>query len=185
VEVGNDNRERMEKVLVLPEYRLVSAFLLSSDIQRLNKHDNPLMSRYAMVQVSRQSEDKDCSPLEFQEGIRHIKESAGETDSKSAEDAEKERNMKLKSMGAEGIELDAPVQLGSLFSKEDAYGSGWLASFKQGSNSAKFSVGIVYLRVKNRLLYMYLYAEYKDEGTIKWLRDTMEKWADSMLKANR
>jgi len=40
------------------------------------------------------------------------------------------------------------------------------------------------MRVKERLIFVYLYAEYKDEESIVWLRRTTEAWCDEILKLN-
>ncbi len=182
-EVGDYKRERF-KVLVPAEYRLISAFLLSSDIQHMNKQEPPLMSRYAMVEVDRQAENADFSTKDFADFVIDAKKSTGNID-KTSKDTEEMLNQKLKSLDTQSIQIGKPVQLGEFFSKDDAYGLGVLTAVRQGSNTVNRCGGYIILRVKNRPLCMYLYAEYKDEGTIKWLRDTMESWADNTLKANR
>ena len=78
----------------------------------------------------------------------------------------------------------SPVQLGRLFSKRDAYGIGMIMPLSMGGINMKMGMGIALMRVKQRLLFVYLYAEYKNEDTVKWLRKTTDDWADAILKAN-
>jgi hypothetical protein len=40
------------------------------------------------------------------------------------------------------------------------------------------------LRVRGRILSVFTYAAYKDEGTVSWVKTTSEQWADAILKAN-
>jgi hypothetical protein len=38
--------------------------------------------------------------------------------------------------------------------------------------------------VKNRLLYVYVYAKYEDKSTVDWVLKTTQAWADAILKQN-
>jgi hypothetical protein len=50
---------------------------------------------------------------------------------------------------------------------------------------AKMAMGGALVRVKRRLLFLYVYAQYKDDETVRWLRRSTEEWVDAVLEANR
>jgi uncharacterized protein (TIGR02145 family) len=186
VEVGYDNREFME-VFVPTDNRLLAAFVLTTDMPRLTKRSDELeMSRYAMVQVPRRGEYMDCGTSEFKEVTDGAKETFGDVVNSSMKDVEDEFNRRMKSLDLEEatVSLGKPIQLGCLFSKTDAYGFGMIVPVSMAGKTEKMSMGGALLRVKSRILFIYLYAEYRDEDTIKWLRKTTEEWADAILKAN-
>jgi hypothetical protein len=186
-EVGYDNREFME-VFVAPNNRLIAAFVLTNDLPKLTSgSDNLMMSRYAMVQVPRRGEYMDCGASDFKEVTDGAKEEFGNIMSSSMAEAEEEFNRRMKSLDLEEatVSLGKPIQLGCLFSKQDAYGFGMIMPLSMGGENMKMGMGGALMRVKQRLLFVYLYSEYKDEDTVKWLRKTTEAWADAILKANK
>jgi hypothetical protein len=54
-----------------------------------------------------------------------------------------------------------------------------------GGKTAKMVMGCCMLRARQKILFAYLYAQYKDKSTIQWIRQTSESWADAILKANQ
>ena len=54
-----------------------------------------------------------------------------------------------------------------------------------GGKTMKTGVGGAILRVKKKLLFVYLNAEYKNENTIRWLRKATEQWSDAVLQTNQ
>ena len=77
------------------------------------------------------------------------------------------------------------LQLGSLFSKQDSYGFGMVMPVAMGGQKKKMVVSAIAMRIKQRLLFLYLCAEYKNEETIKWIRKVSEDCADAILNANK
>lgn len=186
-EVGYDNRELME-VFVPSVNRLIAAFVLTEDLPKLSEGADDLkMAQYAMVQVPRQGEYMDCGASDFKEVTEGAKESFGEVLSSSFEEAENEFNQRMKALDLDEatVQLGDPIQLGCLFSKKDAYAFGMIIPVKTGEETIQMSMSCVLMRVKNRLLFLYLYAEYKNEETVKWLRKTSESWVDSVLTSNK
>lgn len=186
-EVGYDKREFME-VFVAPSNRLIAAFVLTKELPTLAAGaNNPMLSKYAMIQVPRRGEYMDCRESDFKEVTDGAKKTFGDVMSSSMKDAEDEFNRRMKSLDLEEatISLNKPIQLGCLFSKKDAYGFGMIMPFSMGGENMKIAMGATLMRVKQRLLFVYLYADYKDENTVKWLRRITENWADAILKANK
>jgi hypothetical protein len=76
------------------------------------------------------------------------------------------------------------VQLGTFFSRTDAYGVGLMLPVSAQGTTVKMAAGVLILRVRNRLLYGYLYTVYKDEDSVKWIAKSTSDWADAIQAAN-
>lgn len=173
-EVGNDNRGLMVEVLNDPKTRLVAAFVLTNDLPKLREARHDLL-RYATVIVPRGNEFRDIDVNDF----RELKQMAGQTIGKVVDTTEQA------SASDSEPSLSKPMQLGCFFSKEDAYGFGMAVSVVKGDTNRRMAIGGAMLRVKQRFFFAYLYSEYKDEETVKWIRRATETWADAILRANK
>lgn len=187
VEVGYENRESMY-IFVPQDNRLLGAFVLKSDLPYLFKGDNTsLMSRYALVEVPRGAENMDCEAGDFLEVCDGLKETLGNNISSVTQESEDAFNSRMKSLDLANmqIKLGQPTQLGCLFSKQDIFGLGLVMAYDLGGSTYKMGMTVILMRVKKRLLFVYLYAEYKNDETIMWLRRVGEKWSDEILMSNK
>lgn len=184
VEIGYAYRGKME-VFVPSVNHLICAFIQKEDLQRLEKGEEVDMKFYALVEILKDVESIDCNQSDFIEMVNGAKNEFGGQAKSSFKDCEEELNQRMKSLNLDSIQLSAPVQLGSFFSKSDAYGFGMVFEMKQAEKSLMMAGCSILIRVKQRLLYAYLYARFKDTETVKWLGYTSEKWADAILKANK
>lgn len=113
------------------------------------------------------------------------REFGGPASSSSFQAAEEELKRRLKSLNIDTeVSLGKPVQLGTLFSKQDAYGFGMISPVSVGTRVMTMGMGGAVVRVKKRMLFVYLFSQYQNEESIEWLRSTTEQWADAMLKQN-
>lgn len=191
-EIGHDNREFMEAFVAGNNSRLIAYFVLAEDLPKLTKgSDDLVMSKYAMVQVVRRSEYVDCGASDLEELIDGIRDEFGEEEfgvfmNSSIKETEDEFNRRMKSLDLDlaTVSFGKPIQLGCLFSMQDAYGFGVIMLLSIDGENMKLGSGTALMRVKQRLLFVCLYAEYKDEETVKWLRKTTGDWAAAILKAN-
>ena len=185
VEVGYDIRELME-AFVPGANRLLAGFLPSKDISKFTRGAAPpVLTRYAMVQVPRRAEFLDVEARDFPKIVAGIKQEFGAIDSPSStfQTAEEELRLRLKSMNVDA-NLSKPIPLGTLFSKPDAHGFGLISTASVGTNVMRVAMGGAVVRVKKRVLFIYLYSEYQNEESVLWLRKTTEQWADAMLNQN-
>jgi len=184
VEVGYDNREIME-ILVPSTNRLLAAFVPTDDLPRLTKGDAKLvMSKYGMAQVPRRGEHMDCRTSDFKIVTDKMKKQFGNIIGSATKEAEEEFNRRMKSLDLDEatMSLGKPTQIGCLFSKQDAYGFGMIMPVSIGGDTITMGMGAALLRINKRLIFVYLYAEYESEETVKWLRKMTEEWADAILK---
>jgi hypothetical protein len=186
VEVGDEGRGVME-VAVPDSNRLIAAFLLTQDLPRLTKgSDNPVLTKYALVEVPRAGEYSDMEVSDFKEMTDSASQELGAAMNSSFSETEDEFNRRLKDLNVNAtVSLGKPVQLGALFAKTDAFGFGLITQVTVGSTSTDMAMAAAIIRVKKRVLFAYLYAEYKNDDTVKFLRKASEDWADAILKANQ
>ena len=187
VEVGSANRESVE-IFVPPNNRLMCAFVLENDLPNLFKEGTEnITANYALVEVPRRGENIDCEAGDFIQVTQSMEESLGSAIPSLMNESEDIFNNRLKSLGIQDMKLKIgePKQLGCFFSKQDAFGLGILMGYEMGGSTVMMGATLIIMRVKKRLLFVYLYSEYKNDDTIKWLRKVGEKWSDEILKINK
>ena len=184
VEAGYENRERLE-VLVPAQHRLICAFLLENELKNLEKGEANGMKEYALIEILRKGEFLDVSPSDFNELVKAAGSDFGGMAGPTFKECEDEINRRLKSMDESSIQLGTPVQLGTFFSKKDAHCLGMLMTMQQESRTLTMAMSCSFLRVKQRVLFVYFYEQYEDRDTIRRLGETTEKWVDEILKKNK
>jgi len=185
-EVGSDNHSKME-IFVPQNNKLISAYVLKDDLSKLfSGSDNTVMSKYALVEVPRGAETMDCGAEDFKEVVDGAKESFGGGFSSILNESTEEFNRRIKSLNIADmqVKIGDAKQLGCFYLKQDIIGFGMLASYEMGGNPIKMAMVASLIRVNKRLIFVYLYSEYKNDETINWLRTTAEKWVDEILKVN-
>jgi hypothetical protein len=186
VEVGDEARGVME-VAVPDSNRLIAAYLLPQDLPLLTKgSESPELTKYALVEVPRNGEYSDVEASDFKEIMDGASQEIGAILSSSFSETEDEFNRRLKDLNVNAtVSLGKPVQLGALFAKTDAFGFGLITQVTVGTSSSNMAMAAAIIRVRKRVIFAYLYAEYKNDDTVKWLRKSSEDWADAILKANQ
>jgi len=187
VEVGEEKRD-LWQVLTPTTNRLVRVFVLSEERPRLNG-DNPLsaISVSGVVNTLRGGEAEDWTTNEFLEFVKSCQEAIGDTATLNvySKELEDELNRRITALGSDSLVVfGGMTPLGRFFSKEDAYGFGLIVRGEGGGKASESAVGATAVRVRNRLLLLYLSADYQGEETVRWLRSATEAWSDEVQKAN-
>jgi hypothetical protein len=187
VELGDEKREVME-VFVPPNNRLLAEFVPANDLPRFAASGgHPVMTRYGAVEVSRRGENTDMEASNFNTVVGKLKARMGDLLSSSTENFEEDFHNRLKSQHFEDatVSLGQPIQLGCILSKQDAYGFAAIVPLSTNGKTTNMGGTTTLVRVKKRLVFIYLYSEYKNEETLKWLRETSVEWVDAILSANK
>ena len=186
VETGADYRVLLEP-LVPATNRLVAAFVTPDDLVSLNGGNSKRLTEYALVEVPRQAEFADVTPDIFKQIVDGTAAQFGANLENQVKDTAEDINRRLKALNSSAatVSVDKPVYLGTLFSKTDAHGFGATMAFSSEGTKVTMAMGLVVLRVHNRVFFAYLYKRYEDESTLLWLRKATEQWADSILNANK
>jgi hypothetical protein len=142
------------------------------------------MDVYGMVETLRQAEYADCTPQDFEKFLQGIDPNYFD-DAKRVGDLQEEMNVRLKSLDAKSIEMGRPKLLGVVFQKPDAYGTVMLMAYKSDGVTVTMASGLAALRVRQRLVFAYLFRNYESPETVKWLGKSLETWGDSILTRNK
>lgn len=185
-EIGPDYRVLLEP-LAPDSNRLIAAFTLPDDAATMRSGGAYSLKQYALVEVLRRAEFATVAPDLFKQVEDAMATQFGADLNASLKDQQDELNHRLKALNGDSaatVSLDKPVLLGVLFSKPDACGFGVIMPVSAKGTTIKMAAGIVVMRVQQRLVYAYIYTEYKDEASVQWVRKTAETWADAILAAN-
>jgi hypothetical protein len=166
--------------------RLLTAYLPPEAFAKLNAGKLTVgLELYGLVEVLRQAEYVDCTPAAFQELSKNVGTSLGKVAADKMGDVQEEMAVRLKALGAKPIEIGKPEMLGGIFEKTDAFGYAMLSAYKQEERSVTMIVGMAFLRVKQRLIFVYLYRRYESSDSATLIRRELETWADAILAKNK
>lgn len=186
VESGDKLRTTFFELLVPSSNRLLSAYLPEQKFAELNAGKaSGGLEVYAMLEAPRRAEYSDCTPQAFEQVLKSVGPTMGGFDAKKLQDLQDEMNIRLKSLATKPIELGHPEMLGGIFQKSDAAGFAMLTASKEGEHSVTMAGGFAVLRVKQRLIFAYLYRRYESPDTVGWLRKSLEAWCDAILASNK
>jgi hypothetical protein len=185
-ETGPDYRVLLEPLSPISN-RLVAAFVTLDELKALTTTAETRFSTYALVETLRRAEFATITPAMFTQALSMMDQQFGTALNNSLKDSEDQinRTNKVLSSNPTTITLEKPVQLGTFFSKADAAGYGALIPVTANGVTKNMAMGIVVTRLQNRLIFGYLFCEYKDDTTVAWLRSGTEHWADALLAANQ
>jgi hypothetical protein len=87
------------------------------------------------------------------------------------------------------VDFSQPVNLGEFDTRPNVYSAMLLLNVKTQSADSKLSVPILgalsYVRVGQRLLYIYTYRKFESQNDLAMLRDFTKRWIGQILAANR
>lgn len=169
--------------------RIVAGFFPSKGLSALQKggqRDRRTVD-YAIVEVSRGSEYRNFGARSFKRMEQNLKTQLGSIISSGRTSSANDLERRLRTLNIKNakISFGKPVVLGIIFSKPDEIGYGMVVANSVYGNKYKMGDISVLMRVKNRMLFAYLYRVYDNANTMKWLAVTSENWAEAILKANK
>jgi hypothetical protein len=185
-EVGDRLRTTFFELLAPSTNRLLTAYVPTQSLEQLNARKAVgALDVYALVEVSRRAEYTDLTPQAFQKVLESMGPALGQLDTQKVGDVAEEINIRLKSLGTKPIEVGHPEMLGSIFQKDDATGFAMLMAVKQENRSDTMAMGMGVLRVRQRLIFAYLYRKYSSPETVDLVRKGLEGWVDEILAENK
>jgi hypothetical protein len=195
VEAGPEKRHFMDQ-FVPPSNRLIAGFLAADDLPNIHPTDIKAPPRIAMVAVSREFESRSISQGDFKLIIDSVSKQFDTTVSAYAKENEENFNRKVQSLGLDNpkITFTQPVSLGCIFSTPDSAGFGTIlqvqasasgASKPEAESTITKALSVLYVRARNRVLFAYIFADYRNKDTILWLRKASEDWANEILDSNK
>lgn len=185
VDAGADHLKTMD-VMVVGVNRLLCAFLTPDDYARmLDPKQETVMDRYMLVEVQKTSEDTEFTD-EGLEGVRNtLRTQFSEILDKTTKPTQDEVNEKFKKLNSPQVKLDKPIPLGLFYSGPNAEAYGVVMDVNYaGGTSRRIAMSAMFLKIRSRLVFVYIYSVYKEPATIDWLKQMSEQWAKSILAAN-
>jgi len=86
------------------------------------------------------------------------------------------------------VDMSQPLNLGEFDTRPNVYSVMLLMNFKtqssDGEASSLIAGGLSYVRVKQRLIYVYTYRKYESSSDVEALRDFTKQWIGQILAAN-
>jgi hypothetical protein len=184
VEPGPDYRVIFETFAPVNN-RLVAAFVPQNKMDAIHRGMRPPMDEYALVEVARQTEFAETDSATFQRIAEALGKEFGGDLSQFASKGQEEINHNLQALGrSASVTVDKPAPLGILFAMTNAIGVGSITPYNLNGVTTRRVGCLTMLRVRGRVLSIFTYAAYKDEGTVMWVKTTSEQWAGAILKAN-
>ena len=187
VEAGSDYRVLFETFAPATN-RLVAAYVRPDDFELIHTGKVKTLPMYALVEVPRVAEFTDVSVDIFKTVTDAMAKGLSSANSGTElKEQEEVLNRRLKQLNAKTGEIafDQPVQLGTLFSTSDSSGFGMIMPVSANGTTMKMATGILAVRVRNRVVFGYLYRIYEDENTVTWMRKTLKDWSDLIQDANK
>ena len=184
-EVGGEKRNSFE-FMVPSRNRLLCAFVLIDYLPHL-KNPATGIDRYMVVEVSRYGDEKpEITPAIFGQVVGVAKQEIGDTSqlNSTAHASTEEINSKLRAVqNSKDISIDKLIPLGTILQTTDAYGYLFDGVVSSGGTATRIIGGANLIRVRNRLIFAYVYA-VEAESSLKWVQTTAEEWTREILATN-
>jgi hypothetical protein len=187
VEVSSEKRDFFQ-YMVPARNHLLCAFV-PADRLPLLKNPARGMTRYMVVEGSRKMDEGNLEVTEaiFQEIVSGIKQQLGDTNALNQilQTTAEELSRKLKAVDAsKDVAIGQVTPLGTLFQRQDVYAFAMVAPVSSAGATSRMINASVVLRVRERLLFAYVYAGASDETSLKWVEQTAQQWAQQIVTAN-
>lgn len=180
---GEKFRTTLFELMVPSANRLVAAFAPAAEIAKMDAgNSSGGLDAYAIVEAPRQMEYADCTPEVFEQVLKSVGAPAAELAGKQATE---EMNFRLKTLGQRSVDIGSPENLGGIFQKTDAYGYASLTKYSQGDRSVTMATASAVIRVRQRLIFAYIFRRYESPETVMSMAKSLEAWTDSILAKNR
>jgi hypothetical protein len=187
IEAGDRLRPTFFKYLVPSENKLIAAFIEKSYLVKLGEEGQtggPPAS-YAMVQVSRMADATLFDANEFRTVIRNIPAPYSTLLQSTPAAMHTDLLNRVHELTVHPLSPGRVRPLGAFFSKTDAAGFGVIRHISGEGQHLIQAQGTLFLHVRGKVLFAYIYTEYKGPETATQLAKATEAWADAILAANK
>jgi hypothetical protein len=183
----------LAEAMIPPANRLLGVYLSDRDYEKLVNGESPEFDRYIFIQVHRELENKNVTRTDFRQISTQLKaqqdtilddveEDVGKLfDSASnqiSKDYDVSLDMKLGDQKSLGVFLDQPnaVAFTSLVKYQGSLEGESFDYVMAGSTTL--------MKVKRRLLYIYVYSQYEAQADVDWVESRTTELANLILTAN-
>jgi hypothetical protein len=177
-----------------PANDMLLTHMLVSDCDLLRRGAIPTYSQYTKVSVLRRARELSMTRpmmVSVVDAFRRNASTLLDPNTATMQDFEKRLEQELSRIDSNTTQLDfsKPELLGEFDTRPDVASFLMLMSFKVNSGSVEQIVHMLtttsFVRVKERVIFVYAYRKYKGTGDIATLKQFTTEWTNSILAANR
>jgi hypothetical protein len=189
-ELSPETRKYFE-IMTPPSNSLLAVFVSEDDLGRIMKGESPNLQRYMILQTPRNFANNNISEMQFNQLVTYLKEQhnmllsdmkdkIGSYLDDAADQISKDKDISL------DMKIGQQVPLGILFEKLGILSFVNLIKFQVTVDGKSVDSVVVastsLLKVKDRILYAYVYSIYDNQEDINWVRAKTKEWMDLILE---
>jgi hypothetical protein len=176
-----------------PQNDMLAVHLPRADCEKLRANLSGSFNFYTKVSVRRDRREAEYSAEQFAALIEEFRKHGAQyldvnSPSMKATIDRLSKGVSESKKEETRIDLSQPVNLGEFDTRPNVYAVMLLLNLKTQSSSGETTVpilgGLSFVRVKQRLIYVYTYRKYQSKQDIEVLRDFTRKWVGEILAAN-
>ncbi len=176
-----------------PDNDMLAVHLPRADCEKLRAGEFGPFDFYTKVSIRRGVRDEDYSAARFANLVSTFRQSGSQIldiNGPTMKGILERLDQSLSELSQQETEIDLsqPVNLGEFDTRPNVYSVMLLINFKTKVGDTEASVpvlgGLSYVRIKQRLVYVYTYRKYKSGTDVQILRDFTKRWIGQILAAN-
>ena len=177
-----------------PENDMLAIHMPHADCERLRAGQFGPLNFYTKVSIRRAVRAQDYSPERFAQLVSAFRQNGAQildVNGPLMKAASERLDKSLSELSKQETQVDfsQPVNLGEFDTRPNVYSVMLLLNFKTttaaGATSVPILGGLSYIRVKQRLVYIYTYRRYESKNDVAILRDFTRRWISQILAANQ
>ena len=176
-----------------PDNDMLAVHLPRADCDKLRMGETVNFSFYTKVSIRRSNRTQDYSTERFADLVAAFRKTSTEVldiNGPTLKNAVQQLDKAMSDINKKETKfsLSQPVNLGEFDTRPNVYGVILLVTVTTKSGDGEISVplvgGLTYVRVKQRLLYVYTYRRYSSANDVQVVRDFTKQWISKILAAN-
>jgi hypothetical protein len=177
----------------VPENDMLAVHLSRAECDKLRAGESATFNFYTKVSVRKGIRDQDYSAERFADLVALFRKTGSQVldvNSPTMKGAVQQLDKGLSEINNKEtkVALGQPVNLGEFDTRPNVYGVILMMNFTSKSGDREVTVplvaGLSYVRVKQRLIYVYTYRRYNSATDVEVLRDFTRQWLGKILAAN-
>lgn len=183
VEVGDEHRFFPDEA----PNRLLAWFVKLEDMKKFSSDNKEILNRYMQIQISKGAENRTISASDFSKVAASVSKQQNADYAKSMQEVNRIlKKLAMASKDIPEVEISHPKSLGTFLKTDRAVGFLMLMSVSSKEQEKPIPVlcGGTIMRVREKLIFAYVYAEAHDKDAMQWVKSTSRQWAESIIKVN-
>lgn len=176
-----------------PANDMLAVHLTNADCEKLRGGQAAPLNFYTKISVSKRARDLDYSGEQFANLVAEFRKTGAQVmdiNGPAMQETLKHLSKGLSELNKKDTQadMDQPLNLGEFDTRPNVYSFMLLLNLKTQSTGAKASTmtaaGISFVRIKQRLIFVYTYRKYESKTDVETLRDFTKQWIGQILAAN-